>query len=176
MNGFAKAVALNLARLMAYKDEYEVARLYTNGDFKRQLNQELEGDFRISAHMAPPFLSRRNTSGEPAKRTFGPWIMPVLTILARMKRLRGTRLDPFGRTEERRAERKLIQEYEDTLHLLVTKLNHDNHALAVEIASLPDMIRGFGHVKLGSVTIAERRRAMLMKKLTSDQPALVAAE
>jgi len=177
MTVLARTVALNLAKLMAYKDEYEVARLYTDGDFRQRLAQEFEGDFRISLHMAPPLLSRRNAAGEPVKRTFGPWIMPALSILAKMKRLRGTRLDPFGRTEERRTERQLVGDYEKTVRLLVERLDRDNHDIAVEIAAVPDMIRGFGHVKMQGVKLAERRRAELLESFTqSTRVERVAAE
>jgi indolepyruvate ferredoxin oxidoreductase len=163
----AEAVALNLARLMAYKDEYEVARLYTDGTFRKRLEREFEGDFRIALHMAPPILSGTNAAGEPGKRSFGPWIMPVLSVLARLKVLRGTPLDPFGRTRERRMERRLIADYEETVRLLVARLDAGNHALAVEIAKLPDAIRGFGHVKQQSAESAEKRRRELLANLAS---------
>ncbi|WP_040587342.1 indolepyruvate ferredoxin oxidoreductase family protein [Allomesorhizobium alhagi] len=169
-------VAVNLAKLMAYKDEYEVARLYSDGEFRKRLSQEFEGDYRIALHMAPPFLTKRNDAGEPVKRTFGPWIMPALGVLARLKWLRNSRLDPFGRTQERRMERQLIEDYEDNLRGLLAGLRPDNHAAAVEIAAIPDMIRGFGHVKLQSISIAQRRHGALMEKFSAGRAMPVAAE
>lgn len=172
----ARAVAVNLAKLMAYKDEYEVARLYTDGSFARDIRREFDGDFRISLHMAPPILSSRNAKGEPEKRSFGAWILPVLGMLARLKPLRGTVFDPFGHTAERRTERRLIAEYGDTIRLLSTRLTRQNHARAVEIAGIPDTIRGFGHVKLRNVEAAERRRAELLEQLDAPQSLPQAAE
>ena len=143
----ADSVARNLFRLMAYKDEYEVARLHAETGFRDQVAARFEGDFRIHYHLAPPIISKRNDKGELVKRKFGPGTVHLFRLLAKLKGLRGTPLDVFGRTEERRAERALIEQYRQTVLELVARLDAGNHALAVEIAGLPDQIRGYGHVK-----------------------------
>jgi indolepyruvate ferredoxin oxidoreductase len=143
-SGLAEAVARHLFTLMAYKDEYEVARLYTDGTFLKKLRRQFDGDFTLDYHLAPPLLARRDpATGEPKKRAFGPWMRHVFKLLAWLRPLRGTVLDIFGYTQERRMERRLIAEYEATLRELSTTLSPDNHALAIEIASLPAKMRGF---------------------------------
>jgi indolepyruvate ferredoxin oxidoreductase len=122
-----------------------------------------EGDYRVNFHLAPPLLAKPDPqTGEPRKMRFGPWMMRAFALLARLRGLRGTPLDPFGRTAERRMERGLIAEYEKTVQALVDGLTRDNHALAVEIASLPEAIRGYGHVKAKSVEATRRKQAELM--------------
>jgi indolepyruvate ferredoxin oxidoreductase len=141
-------VARYLFKLMAYKDEYEVARLFTDGRFNEALGKTFKGDGKLTFHLAPPIMARLDpVTGVPRKRAFGPWIIPVFKLLASLKRLRGTPFDVFGRTSERRRERQLIADYRRTVDDLISRLARDNHALAVEIASLPEHIRGFGHVK-----------------------------
>ncbi len=177
----AVAVARNLARLMAYKDEYEVARLYTSGTFAAQLAREIEGAKRLELHLAPPLLASRDPrTGELQKRRFGPWILHVLRVLARLKALRGTSWDPFGRTAERRLERQLIRDYEALLADLASRLTAENHDIAVELASLPERIRGFGHVKERNVREAKAAEAALLRRLdagasTSVEPKAAAA-
>ncbi|HEV8261606.1 MAG TPA: indolepyruvate ferredoxin oxidoreductase family protein [Burkholderiales bacterium] len=159
----AEAVAHSLFKLMAYKDEYEVARLYSDGAFIGKLNRQFEGNFRLEFHLAPPLLARRNPeTGHLEKKTYGGWVLRAFAILARLKGLRGSRLDPFGHTAERRMERRLIDEYEALVRELVDGLAPGNHALAVEIARLPERIRGFGHVKQRSVAKAKEREARLL--------------
>ena len=160
----ATAVAQNLAKLMAYKDEYEVARLHADGTFDRKLAAMFEGEFTVRYHLAPPLLSRPGPDGRPAKRTFGPWMRGAFAVLARCRRLRGTALDPFGRTAERRMERALIDEYCAMIEALLPRLTPENLALAVEIASLPDSIRGFGPVKEQAVRQAGARREALLRQ------------
>ena len=146
--GLAKAVAQNLFKLMAYKDEYEVGRLYANGDFLKQVQASFEGDLKLEFHLAPPLFARRDpTTGQLKKQRFGPWMMSVFRVLAALKPLRGTPLDIFGRTPERREERALIGEYEELCRELCAGLSSNNHAAAIALASLPEKIRGFGHVK-----------------------------
>lgn len=146
--GFAASVARYGYKLMAYKDEYEVARLYSDGEFVKNIRHTFEGSFRLEFHLAPPLFARRNPySGLPEKRTYGAWMLRVMGMLARLRWLRGTPLDVFGYTAERRAERQRITDYETIIEELSRGLNHDNHALATEIASLPDGIRGYGYVK-----------------------------
>jgi len=149
--GLAEAVARTYYKLMAYKDEYEVARLYTSREFTDGLKQTFEGHYKLKVHLAPPLLARRDPdTGELQKMTFGSWILTAFRILKRFKFLRGTRLDPFGRTEERKMERALIGKYEDAVKAILDKLNAGNHQAAVELARLPEDIRGFGHIKEAS--------------------------
>jgi indolepyruvate ferredoxin oxidoreductase len=142
-----EAVVRGLFKLMAYKDEYEVARLHADTGFREKVAEQFEGDFRIHYHLAPPLIAKRNDKGELVKRKFGPATYQLFRVLARLKGLRGTALDVFGRTEERRTERALIEEYRQTVLELVAGLQPGNHALAVEIARLPEQIKGYGHVK-----------------------------
>ena len=160
-----RAVAEGLFKLMAVKDEYEVARLFTDGDFAARLGREFEGRTRVRYHMAPPILGKRDAAGQPVKQSFGPWMKPVLQVLARMKRLRGTRLDPFGHTEERRLERQLLADYRRFLEELLPRLDAVDLGVAVELARLPEQIRGFGHVKLQNAQAAAVRRDALLAKL-----------
>jgi indolepyruvate ferredoxin oxidoreductase len=163
--GLAEAVARNLFKLMAYKDEYEVARLYTNGEFSRQLATEFSGEkLRLEFHLAPPLFARRDpATGAPRKITVGPWMMPLFKLLARLKSLRGTAFDPFGYAAERRLERKLLADYEATLKELLERLTPENHHLAVGIAAIPEKIRGFGHVKLRHLQVAKADEAALLE-------------
>ncbi|MEE3626632.1 indolepyruvate ferredoxin oxidoreductase family protein [Nitrospirillum sp. BR 11752] len=143
-----EAVARTLFKLMAYKDEYEVARLYTQTGFLDQVRQQFQGDYKLVFHLAPPTASHTDpATGEVRKRAFGPWMLTAFRGLARLKGLRGTALDIFGRTAERRMERQLIVDFRATVEELLAGLAEDNHALAVEIAELPQKIRGYGHVK-----------------------------
>ena len=159
---FAEAVARNYFKLLAYKDEYEVARLHTLPEFRAQLEREFEGDFRFAFHFAPPLLASRDpVTGRPRKRRYGPWIRPVLAGLARLRGLRGTPFDPFGWTAERRRERSLVVEYEATVREIAAGLTGGNHAVAVEIAAIPQRIRGYGPVKEGSTAAAKAREAEL---------------
>jgi indolepyruvate ferredoxin oxidoreductase len=157
-------VARNLFKLMAYKDEYEVARLFSDSDFRRALDAGFEGKFKVRLHLAPPMLSRPHpVTGEPRKRAYGPWILPVLRLLSKFKVLRGTPLDPFGHSAERRMERQLGEEYARTVAALAGDLRAENHQLACEIANLPDRIRGFGPVKHRSALAARERQRELMR-------------
>ena len=161
----AGAVARYAYKLMAYKDEYEVARLYTDGAFRDRLAAAFEGDLRLTFHLAPPLLARRDpVTGEPRKRTFGPWMGRLLGLVAKMRFLRGTPFDPFGRTAERRRERRLIDEYFETVEELLAGLSAENLGLAVEIASVPETIRGYGHVKARAVEAAESEKATLLER------------
>jgi indolepyruvate ferredoxin oxidoreductase len=175
--GLAEAVARNLFKLMAYKDEYEVARLYGNGEFARQVVQEFDGErLRFEFHLAPPLLARRDPrTGEPRKITFGPWLMPLFKGLMRLKFLRGTALDPFGYSAERRTERQLIIDYETTLGELCERLDPHNHHLAVGVAAIPEKIRGFGHVKTRHLAAAKADEAALLDQFRSGAPHLLKA-
>ncbi|MFM7504985.1 MAG: indolepyruvate ferredoxin oxidoreductase family protein, partial [Rubrivivax sp.] len=160
----AEAVARYLFKLMAYKDEYEVARLHTDPAFTAKIDALFEGNYQLVHHLAPPLLAKTNDKGELVKRPYGPWMRTAFGVLARLKGLRGGPLDVFGRTEERRMERALIARYEATVNELLKSLDAGNRALAVEIARLPEDIRGFGHVKLRHVKAVEPRWDALMKR------------
>ncbi len=169
--GSPTAVAQSLFKLMAYKDEYEVARLYTDGAFIDELQRQFEGPYRLEFHLAPPLIARRDpATGHLAKRVYGGWMLRAFALIARARRLRGTRFDPFGRTAERKMERRLIVEYESLMRELAGRLDPANHALAVELAALPMRIRGFGHVKERNVTEAKAREASLLAVFRRPMP------
>jgi indolepyruvate ferredoxin oxidoreductase len=151
---------------MAYKDEYEVARLYADGTFRRRIEREFEGPVRLTFHLAPPLLARpRAGESEPRKLTFGPWMLRVFGGLAKLKRLRGTLLDPFGWTAERRLERRLIRDYEALLDALLPRLSAATRGPVLELARMPEAIRGFGPVKARAIAAAETRKAALLAEL-----------
>ena len=176
-SGLAEAVAKSLYKLMAYKDEYEVARLYSDGEFLKKLGQQFEGDYKLTFHLAPPLIADRDpTTGQLKKREFGAWMMPAFKLLAGLKRLRGTRLDLFGYTEERKMERRLIGEYEETIDEVLARLDQNNHAMAVQIAQVPESMRGFGHVKEKNVRLAKERQASLLASFREPAREKVAAE
>jgi indolepyruvate ferredoxin oxidoreductase len=171
------AVARNLFKLMAYKDEYEVARLYTDGSFLKQVAATFDGDnLRFEFHLAPPFLARRDkTTGLPRKMSFGPWMMPLFRLLAKLKFLRGTAFDLFGYTAERRTERRLLEDYRTLLREIAGNLTPQNHHLAVALASIPEKIRGFGHVKQRHLAAAKAEEAMLLEQFRAGTSALLKA-
>ncbi|WP_374602735.1 indolepyruvate ferredoxin oxidoreductase family protein [Arenimonas sp.] len=142
-----EAVARYYFKLMAYKDEYEVARLYTASDFRKRIEQQFEGDYKIHFNLAPPLFARRDADGHLVKKEFGPWMFTAFKLLARLKGLRGGAFDIFGKTEERRMERQLIVDYAKQVDELLATLDSDNVDLATQIASVPEQIRGYGHVK-----------------------------
>lgn len=159
-----EAVARYLFKLMAYKDEYEVARLLTDKAFHEQIAAQFEGDYQLHLNLAPPLLAKRNERGELVKRRFGPGMLKAMAVLAKMKGLRGTAFDIFGRAEERRTERALIAQYRQDIEALLRGLDADSHALALEIARLPEQIRGFGHVKERHLRAAQARREELLAR------------
>jgi indolepyruvate ferredoxin oxidoreductase len=154
-------VARNLFKLMAYKDDYEVARLYANGRFMDQLKREFEGDIRLEFHLAIPILSDIfGAKGGPRKRRYGGWMLRAFGLLSHGKALRGTPLDPFGYSEERRFERALLADYLALVESLLDGLTPDTLGLAVQLAKVPERIRGFGHIK--------RQAALEAKNMTSE--------
>ena len=165
-----EAVASYFFKLMSYKDEYEVARLYTRPEFSARLREQFEGEPRLQLHLAPPLLAKRKPNGELIKQVYGPWVLPVFRVLARLRRLRGTALDVFGRTAERRGERALIDEYERTIGALLDRLTPERRALAIELASVPEQIRGFGHVKERHLVAARALREQLLVRYQADAP------
>lgn len=157
---FTRAVAWNFYKLLAYKDEYEVARLYTDGRFEQRIRDAFEGDYRIEFNLAPPLLAKRDKStGLPRKRTFGPWMMLGMRLLAKLKRLRGSVFDPFGYQAERRQERAMADAYEDRIAQLCERLDSAGLDDAVAIARQPEAIAGYGYVKERSIRAAESAAA-----------------
>ena len=162
----SEAVAFNYFKLMAYKDEYEVSRLYTHPQFKKKIKEAFDGKFKINFHMAPPIFAKKNSSnGEPVKIKIGQWFLYLMKLIAPLKFLRGTVFDPFGYSDERKTERKLIKDYEIMILDIMQKLKKENYETACEIAKMPEKIRGFGHVKKNNLNIAKNLEANLIAKL-----------
>jgi len=162
-DALTQQVARSYAKLLAYKDEYEVARLHTQTGFEKKIAAMFSGDYRLVYHLAPPLLSRPTAEGgAPKKYAFGPWVRGVFHVLARLKFLRGTAFDVFGYTDERRTERALIRAYENDIALILQNLRAETHALAIQIAALPDGVRGFGHVKAHHLARVQTQHAELM--------------
>ena len=154
-----QAVARNYYKLLAYKDEYEVARLFTDGAFLDNLRSAFEGNYKLRFHMAPPIFSRIDpATGRPKKRKFGPWMLPALRLLARFKGLRGSAFDPFGYGAERKAERALIKEYEQTMAMVAERLSRANYDAAIALCRAPEEIRGYGPVKHAAMEAAAAAR------------------
>jgi indolepyruvate ferredoxin oxidoreductase len=167
-----RAVAINYAKLLAYKDEYEVARLFTDGKFEQQLRDQFEGDFKFNFNLAPPILGGgKDALGRPKKRAFGAWMMPVFRTLAKLRVLRGTPLDIFGYSADRKLERELIAAYEKDVDTALGLLSQVTHDTAVELLNLPDRIRGYGPVKEKAVADAKARHAQLTADLANPPPA-----
>jgi len=154
----------NYFKLMSYKDEYEVARLYSDGRFMQNLDRVFEGDYEIAFNLAPPLITRKDPkTGKLKKREFGSWMRHGFALLAKLKGLRGTAFDLFGYSEERKMERKLIAEYRDTVYSLLEHLNSNNYEIAVQLANQPTEIRGFGHVKEEAVEKAKAEKPKLLE-------------
>jgi indolepyruvate ferredoxin oxidoreductase len=163
IKNFSNAVAINYFKLMSYKDEYEIARLYSDNEFINKINETFEGNFKINYHLSPPIFSTKDkVTGYPLKINFGSWIMILFKFISMFKFLRGTYLDPFGYFKERKIERLLINSYKERILEICSKLTIENYALAVEIASTPDQIRGFGYIKEKNIEIAKRCEDKLM--------------
>jgi len=161
-----RSVARNLYKLMAYKDEYEIARLLTDDRFDAAIHAQFEGDYRITHHLAPPMLPGTDpATGRPKKRAFGPWIRPALRLLARLKWLRGTWTDPFGYTAERRKERQLITDYRDSVEAALGHLTNQNYEIVLALTDLPSEIKGFGPVKEAAIDACKARKSDLEEKL-----------
>ena len=168
---FSRAVVKYSFKLMAYKDEYEVGRLFSAAAFKQQVEKTFSGDYRLHFHLAPPLFAKKDPkTGLPRKSEFGSWMRHVFGILSKCKGLRGTRFDPFGWTKERRTERQLRDQYFADIERMCGTLTQDNYDIAVQLAEVPEQIRGFGHVKLASVEDAVLgREAILGRLATSGQ-------
>ncbi|MCE2989013.1 MAG: indolepyruvate ferredoxin oxidoreductase family protein [Nitrosomonadaceae bacterium] len=166
------AVARYAFKVMAYKDEYEVARLYAESSFKQKVAEQFEGDFKLTFHLAPPIMSKTDpVTGEPRKKVFGPWMMAAFGVLAKFKGLRGTALDVFGYTAERKMERQLIADYEALVNDIIANVNEANYQTAVDLASVPEHIRGFGHVKHEHFVEAKKRWDELLVKFRNPDAA-----
>ena len=178
MTGLAEAVAHYLFKLMAYKDEYEVARLYTDTGFLQRLREQFDGDLRLEFHLAPPMLAKADpATGELKKMSFGPWVLRLFGALKKFRFLRGTPLDPFGYSAERRTERQLIASYRALIETVLSELSPGNHATAVALASIPEKIRGFGPVKQRHLAAAKAEEVALLEQFkASPAPLLKAAE
>ena len=164
-----QAIALGYHKALAYKDEYEVARLLLSTESKTR--ESFEGDLRLTYHLAPPVFSRPGPDGRPRKRRFGPWLKVLLKPLSRMKFLRGTSLDPFGRTADRRLERALLRQYEADMAEALDRVTPQTHEAVRELAELPLRIRGFGPVKQAAADRAELRRSQLLSAIRDGRPA-----
>ena len=171
----AEAVARYYFKLLAIKDEYEVARLHSDGDFAKRIAAQFEGDYKLVFHLAPPLMNKPDpVTGEAKKSAYGPWMMGAFRVLAKLKGLRGTAFDVFGRTPERRRERQLITDYEALIDELLPGLATHNHAIAIELASIPEHIRGYGHVKERHLKAAKAKEAELVAKYRAAHPPTVA--
>jgi indolepyruvate ferredoxin oxidoreductase len=162
-------VAQQFSRLLAIKDEYEVARLYTDGSFQRQLADQFEGELTLEFHMAPPLLARPKHGQAPKKIALGAWMLPAMKWLAKGKALRGGPFDLFGRTEERRMERALVTQFERRVDELLAQLAAERLPTAIQIAALPLSMRGYGHVKIANVALARAREAELLHRLLPER-------
>ncbi|MGE0565752.1 MAG: DUF6537 domain-containing protein, partial [Pseudolabrys sp.] len=176
--GLSETVARYLFKLMAYKDEYEVARLYSDTQFLDQVKASFDGKLSFEFHLAPPLLARIDkATGEPKKKAFGAWMLTAFRVLSKFKVLRGTPLDPFGYTAERRTERGLIRDYELLLSETLDHLTPDNHHIVVALAAIPEKIRGFGPIKQRHLATAKAEESALREQLQSaTAPILKAAE
>jgi indolepyruvate ferredoxin oxidoreductase len=161
-NKLTLAVAHSYFKLMAYKDEYEVARLYTDGQFVEKLKQQFEGDFQLKFNLAPPLFAKKDAQGHLLKAQYGSWMWSAFRVLAKGKALRGTRLDVFGYSAERRMERALIVEYRDMMRALLPNLHQLQLETVIALANLPQKIRGFGHVKEQAMHAYQLERAQLL--------------
>jgi len=165
-HGLAEAAARSLFKLMAYKDEYEVARLYSGGEFHKKLHQEFEGDFHLTFHLAPPIIGATDpNTGRPRKMEFGSYMMSAFRVLAALKGLRGTWLDIFSYFAERKLEVKMIGEYEKVLSDIAASLTPANHATAVALAELPLDVKGYGYIKDDNYKKAKAKEAVLLRRL-----------
>ncbi len=172
LDELTEAVARYHFKVLAIKDEYEVARLYAESDFTQRVAQQFEGDYKLTFHLAPPVFNKPDPlTGVPAKSVYGPWMMKAFGVLARLRKYRGTAFDIFGRSAERKLERSLIGEYETVVAEILANLTPQNHAAAVELASVPEHIRGYGHVRMAHLKVAKTREGVLLAAFRSPEPA-----
>ena len=166
-----EAVARGYHKLLAYKDEYEVARLYTDSDFLKRVEEQFEGDYKLVFHLAPPTLADKDPqTGALQKKAYGPWMLKAMRTLAKFRHLRGSMLDPFARSHDRKLDRELIADYERIVEEILINLDLANHEAAIELASIPDQIRGFGHVRERYLASARQRQAALLEDFRHRRP------
>ncbi|MBQ0744780.1 MAG: indolepyruvate ferredoxin oxidoreductase family protein, partial [Pseudomonas sp.] len=166
-----ETVARNYFKVLATKDEYEVARLFTNGDFMKKIEAQFEGNYKLNFHLAPPIMNNAKPGEEPKKRSFGPWMMRSFKLLARMKFLRNSIIDPFGYTAERKVEREWLAIYEGILDEVLEKLSAEKLPIAIELTNLPDIVRGYGPVKERYLDQAHAQHARLLSAWRNEQKA-----
>lgn len=172
-----RVVAQQLYRFMAYKDEYEVARLFAETDFMKEVNDTFEGDFKVHFHLAPPILNTgTDARGRPRKRRFGPWMFRVFKVLARMRGLRGSVFDPFRYSADRRLDRALLADYQQLVERIARELNAGNYDTFLQLAELPSEVRGFGPVREQAAEAIQAKRQQLLKDLESGRPTLIRAK
>jgi indolepyruvate ferredoxin oxidoreductase len=170
----SEAVAKNLFKLMAYKDEYEVARLYADGSFAKKLSDKFDGDFKLKFYLAPPVFARRDKSGRLMKKEYGGWMLTAFGWLAKLKFLRGTSFDPFGRTAERKMERRLVEDYFAMIDRRMADVKAEQIPLLAKIARVPETIRGYGHIKEENIKKAAAERTRLEADLENSRFAAAA--
>ncbi|MEO6564435.1 MAG: DUF6537 domain-containing protein, partial [Casimicrobiaceae bacterium] len=171
LDELTEAVARYYFKLLAIKDEYEVARLYAESDFTQRVAAQFEGDYKLTFHLAPPVFNKPDPrTGVPSKTVYGPWMMKAFGVLAKLRKYRGTALDLFGKSAERKFERALIGEYETVVAEIMATLTPQNHATAVELASVPEHIRGYGHVRHAHLQVAKKREGVLLAAFRSPEP------
>jgi indolepyruvate ferredoxin oxidoreductase len=176
LRGLSEAVARGYFKVLAYKDEYEVARLYADPAFERALSEQFASHRKLAVHLAPPLLARRDrATGEPRKMRFGAWMFPLMRLLAKGKTLRGTPFDVFAYSAERKLERQMIVDYEALVDEIATRLSPATHKTAVALAALALDVKGFGHVKLRNYSAAKAREAALLADLRNPTPAALKA-
>ncbi|MGL1831998.1 indolepyruvate ferredoxin oxidoreductase family protein [Rhodocyclaceae bacterium SMB388] len=167
-----EAVARGYHKLLAYKDEYEVARMYADSDFLKRVGEQFEGDYKLVFHLAPPALADRDPlTGELKKKAYGPWMLKAMRMLAKFRHLRGSMLDPFARSHDRKLDRELIADYERVVEEIIGGLERANHETAIELAAIPEQIRGFGHVRERYLAGARKRQAVLLDAFRRKEPA-----
>jgi len=155
---------------MAYKDEYEVARLFSDSAFSEQVKNQFEGDFKLEFHLAPPLISKIDPeTGERLKRKLPHFMLKAFALLSKCKVLRGSAFDPFSYQQERKIEQNLIVEYENDISQLLDSLNNENYESVLELAGLPDSIRGYGHIKLKNIDQFKARRAQLLQRIANGE-------
>jgi indolepyruvate ferredoxin oxidoreductase len=169
-----EAVAKNLFKLMAYKDEYEVARLYTDGSFAKKVSDKFDGDFKLKFYLAPPIFAQRDKSGRLMKKEYGGWMLSAFGWLAKLKFLRGTSFDPFGRTAERKMERQLVEDYFAMIDQRMANVKGEHIPLLAKIARIPQTIRGYGHIKEENIKKAAAEKARLEADLENSRFAAAA--
>ena len=167
-------MAQQLYRFMAYKDEYEVARLFAETDFMKEVNDTFEGDFQVHFHLAPPLMNRgTDAQGRPKKRKFGPWMFRAFKVLARLRSLRGTPIDPFRYSADRKLDRAMLKDYQALVNRIQKELNANNYDTFLQLAELPADVRGYGPVREQAAKAIRDKQQQLYKALDTGRPTLI---